>query len=368
MSTTLSSLSMGLRRTLLAIGLAAGFAASAQAATAPSYQFLTLGVGECCGVSGINNAGQAIGGGWAGDGSTSAMVWTETSLTGVVIGTYSWGVAINDAGASVGYNTSRRGNRAAYWDSSVALQLQTPGGNEESQAKSINQSGQIVGTGSVDGTQRALMWQSYSAQATILPSFGGTYLGSSASAINDAGLVVGRSELDIAKGRATLWTNGVATDLGVLHVGDGSEAYDINNAGQIIGVSGDRGVRWENGNITELGLLDGAASGTALDINNLGQMVGISTKDGQVIATLWDGQNVIDLNQFVQGSGWVLETAVGINDQGWVVGRAHNTLSGEFKSYMLISSQVPEPNALVLTLLGGGALALARRRKKSALV
>ncbi|CAH0354299.1 hypothetical protein AQB9606_03645 [Aquabacterium sp. CECT 9606] len=366
MSTTLLSRNMGLRRKLLAFVAATGLAASAQAATSPPYRFVELGVegGEYASgwVAGINNVGQAVGGSWVAD-VTSTMVWTETSA--MQVSSYSGGLAINDLGAGVGYNSSRRGNQASYWDNSVVQQLRSPGDiNDESQAESINLSGQIVGTGSVSGTAHALVWQSHSAQAAILPSVGGAHLGSSASAINDAGLVVGRSEMDFSQGRATLWTSGVPTDLGVLHEGDGSAAFDINNAGQIIGDSGGHAVRWDNGNITELGLLAGSVSGAAGDINNLGQIVGSSYKGGQAVATLWDGQSVIDLNQYAEGSEWVLVNAVGINDQGWVVGNAQHVVSGVSRPYMLIPSSVPEPNAVVLSLLGGGALALAWRRKK----
>ena len=109
--------------------------------------------------------------------------------------------------------------------------------------------------------------------------------------INDAGEVVGESgnrptcpfpRCDDA--HAFLYSGGVMTDLGTLSRGnDGhSRAFDINDAGQIVGEAvnttlGDlRAFLYSGGVMTDLGTLGGENS-RAVAINNVGQVVGEST-------------------------------------------------------------------------------------------
>ncbi len=214
---------------------------------------------------------------------------------------------------------------------------------------SINNSGVVAGQGKLQGMDyaRALTFSPGGA-ITILPALPGG--GNSAFALNDAGVVVGHSwNEDIPAGHAFAWQNGLMTDLGTFG-GVESEAYGINNAGQIVGraetASGNlHAFRWQNGVMTDLGpgqamaindlgqavgtsqialpMLFGAGpldqeSGMALDINNLGQAVGFRTSGW---AMLYTGGEAIHLNNEIPaGSGWNLERATGINDAGQIVG------------------------------------------------
>ncbi|MHC4429717.1 MAG: DUF3466 family protein [Planctomycetota bacterium] len=176
--------------------------------------------------------------------------------------------------------------------------------------------------------------------------------------IDSAGRIVGRS-LVVGPGapdRAFIWEAGVFTELGTL--GDSSAAYGINEVGQVVGRSlaelpggelGLRGFIWENGQMTALEPLSGDVATQAFDVNDAGEIVGSSwnhtvqffTTDQ---ATLWrdNGNEVIDLGvvpaqpgSCSQSPSWSKSIARAINNRGQVVGEAMCITSGAPKAAFL---------------------------------
>jgi probable HAF family extracellular repeat protein len=144
-----------------------------------------------------------------------------------------------------------------------------------------------------------------------------------ANAINNSGQVVGWSYTSSGAQRGFLWENNAMTNLGTLPGGNASEARSINNNGDIVGWSTtasdqQHAVLWpENGQIQDI---DPTSSNSqANDINDNGQAVGVS--DGR--AFIWSNQTGKQ-NLCPAGNEEPIEVcftteALGINNAGQVV-------------------------------------------------
>ncbi len=212
----------------------------------------------------------------------------------------------------------------------AATDLGTLGGAVSS-AIGINDVGQVVGFSlTASGDTRAFLWdENTTPKMTDLGALSGDDQ-STAWDINEAGQVVGRSSLKGTQGmRAFLWDNGVMTPLGFLPGHDGSTAWDINDVGQIAGYSYGGGVseafRWEGGVFTPLGTLGGASS-WGKGINNAGQVVGYSqTTSGAVHGFLWDENATPKMTDLGTLPGHIGSDAYRINAVGQVVGQSNAT-------------------------------------------
>lgn len=213
-------------------------------------------------------------------------------------------------------------------------------GGEDSWARGINDSGQVVGYSLLsDGTTRAFL---YSGGPLVdLGTLGGSV--SEAYGINDLGHVTGRSWKANGSRRAFLWTpggtNGVPTnpqmrDLGVLlKPSSYSYGYGLNNLDEVVG-EGDRSQSfiqhpflWRNGKMTDLGTLGGGqlAFANASGVNDFGQVTGSSQiADHQPSHPfLWQSGKMYDLGSLGGYAG-----GRGINSYGQVVGGS-GTPSGD---------------------------------------
>jgi probable HAF family extracellular repeat protein len=359
------------------------FLATISQANAIGYTFTDLGLGVSdSSAEAVNNAGQV-----AGNSLFRATIWNGATPTylgtlgGNEGGPYVDGAstyAINNLGQAAGNSTTGRFYHAVKWNGTTPTDLGALGPGHNSAAFAINDAGQVAGFSSAsdNSAYHATLWNGTT--PTDLGTLGG--LSSLATGINNSGQVAGYSTTLAGTTHATIWNGTTPTDLGTLG-GSYSAAFGINDVGQVVGDSYTSGnaaqhaTLWDGTALhtpTDLGTLFGGRS-SAQAINNVGQVVGFSTLwEGHMRnyvphATLWDGATPTNLNNFLTASainaGWILWSAQGINDNGWIIGKAYNYTSGEFHAFLL--TPVPEPETYAMFMAGLGLMGFIARRRKN---
>jgi probable HAF family extracellular repeat protein len=314
----------------------------------------------------INNSGQVAGYTRSSDTAvpTRAFRWSPTA--GMLnLGTLPGGGAtsaadINDAGQVVGSALlSSLASRAfRYTDGVGMVDLGTLPNHTNSVAIGINNAGQVTGSFRDSANQVPFRYvDGVGMQNLGLPPSATAATG---TAINASGQVAANG-LVAGVQRAFRYTDGS----GWLNLGtvSGSLTNDMNDAGQVVGLTSNRGYLYTDGvGLRDLGVLPGGNSSEARSINNLGQVVGHSTTvpDGALHAILYSDGVLRDLNGLISPqSGWVLVSATDISDSGLIIGLG--TRSGRNANFLL--TPVPEPSVLALGTVGAGALWFLRRRR-----
>ncbi len=311
---------------------------------------------------GLNDLGQVVGQSWNQSTVAHAFLWTKgTGLSDIgELRDENWKLRINNAGQVVG-NLLYQGQayHAVVWESGVVTDIGHLGG-AIAESRDINGSGHVVGFSRTStGMNHAFLWKD--GQMTDLMA--GVIASGSAFAVNDSDHAVGYS-YESGPQVAHLWKDGASISLGRLpgHTGSSySEAYDINNNGQIVGyswksMSSPEPFIWENGVIQALP--NAGAGGRAYAINDLGQAVGPSGG----VAVLWENNVRYSLNDLIPpDSGWILWEAYDINEGGQIVGYGRNP-NGQSRPFLL--TPIPEP-ATMLLLCGAAVPVLLKRRRKS---
>jgi probable HAF family extracellular repeat protein len=181
-----------------------------------------------------------------------------------------------------------------------------------------------------------------------------------ATAINDNGQIVGISGIcDQAVGRhtakhAVLWENGGVTNIGNLGAEWWNTPTAINQHGDVVGFAGDpafvegnplHAFIWTKDNgIKALKPLRGRVpqhvDSEAYGINEAGQVVGVSCDADQVDcrAVIWDhGVYPTDLNDLkAPGYSALLASAKDINNTGEITGRAVDPITGVLTAYLAV--------------------------------
>jgi probable HAF family extracellular repeat protein len=347
------------------------------------WTFIDLGSLDgrgCLGVD-VNNAGQVTGystyeGG--GDFDYHPFIWENGSMIdlGTIGDAYlAQPTAISEAGQVAGWSKIQPypDNHAFFWENGTMTDLGTLGGSQ-TWGEGVNSAGHVVGYQSTPGC--AFLWDGTTMQ-DLNSSSNPDWQLTGALDINDSEQIVGQGNID-GSTRAFLYDAGVITNLGVLGTGDNSSANAISESGIIVGRSTNgetyrpgpgpmtrpvnHGFLWQDGVMTDLGTLGGILS-EAFDVNASGQVVGKANyTEGDFHhhhAFLWDDGVMIDLNDLLPaGSEWELREATGINDLGYIVG--WGMVNGVERGFIL----VPEPSTLTC-LLGLGALLFARGRRNA---
>jgi probable HAF family extracellular repeat protein len=200
---------------------------------------------------------------------------------------------------------------------------------------------------------KPVVWKN--GQIEELPTYGGDPDGF-AIAINDSGQVAGASGvcstlntingLYLSPVHALLWQNGAVTDLGSLGGAFGNQAHNINNRGQVVGVSdlpGDavfHGFVWtESTGMQDVPPLPGDTYSAALSINDAGEVGGVSLDATFTILRAFLVLNGVqtDLNTLIPAdSPLQLQTVCAINSRGEVTGLAVEKSTGEYRGYLAI--------------------------------
>ncbi len=273
-------------------------AALARPATAdPGYTIVNTGIPVGGGnggymssiATGINDNGQVVGTASTQGGSssqTASWLWTAgTGLTKIIEAYRDYARDINNNGRVVG--DSRLGVftpvSAFVWTAAGGRRILPPlPGHSEAAAGAVNDKDQVAGT---SGGQRATLWDGGS--PVDLGTLGGGRRLSGGH--QQPGQVAGSSLDGGGAQRAFLWSDadgdgvsdpGEMQSLGVLPGHTRGHASAVNDAGQVVGYaettpSQQRAFLWDSeSGMTDLGVLPGYTASRALAINNNGLVVG----------------------------------------------------------------------------------------------
>lgn len=321
------------------------------------YQIADLGTlgGIWSGASDLNELGDVVGLSSVTSGAQHGFMWDSGTMYD--LGTppeylVSGATAINDAKQIVCFVNGQFQSQYAYlWEDSIWTYLGTLPDLDYSSTSDINNTQQITGYSFMLGPGEGVLgWLWEAGSMTSLGTLGGDW--SSASGINEIGQVVGYGQVynpDTLIYHACMWTNGVIVDLGVLPGETNSTASDINESGQVCGVSSHQQITypfltvmipclWDDDNIIDINLLPGYVRGSASAINDNSQIVGwMATlfSGGSTTAFIWEDGITTNLNQLIPaGSNWILKSASDINNVGQIVGTGEAP-NGETHGYLL---------------------------------
>ena len=154
--------------------------------------------------------------------------------------------------------------------------------------------------------------------------------------------------------KAVIWEKGKVEELPAYPSDTDSAVISLNDYGHAVGVSGDcisspnylRNVLWKDGKVFDLGNLGGTLVNEANNINNLGEVVGLSDLQGDTSfhAFVWtEDTGMSDLGTL---PGDTFSFAHANNDKGWIVG-ASCTADFDCRAVIWRDGQIMDLNTLI---------------------
>lgn len=362
-----------------------GHALATPAVGAPVYSGTILGTLRSDGTGtsfagGINDAGVVVG----GASSAAAIVvfrWragTGMSDRGTLVSPFpSYGFAINSSETLCGYGVTQSTGFAQPLREEMAetlFGLPRLGGGADGYAYRIAENGMSVGWSNslagcgsptcVSNPGRAVAWDA-AGNLSPLPDLGG-YFSAATDISPDGTKICGYAATPSNLQRAFRLVSGVATELPPLAGYSGSQAWGINDAGQVVGVSGQgdnrRATLWDNTTPIDLGLTPGASGSFAYQINAAGTIVGYVVHPGAAnrAVTFSPGSPPTDLNASLQTPlSYTLLHCTDVNASGQIVGQADSAgtargfvltpvgtagvETGSIASGLLLRTMIPNP-------------------------
>lgn len=263
---------------------------------------------------------------------------------------------------------------------------------------SVNNKGLVAGAANLTGdrTEHAALWQNGS--ITDLGTLGGPDSFVNSPVKNDSGEIAGFAETSTHDplGEAFclgvtffgfqdgdtclgfLWQDGVMAPLPLLEGGNNSQAYGVNNRGQVVGFAENgtqdpsctspqvlqvEAVVWEpkKGHIQRLPPLSGDPDAFGLAINDEGEVAGCSGICGNVGATscrhavVWKNGSPTDIGGLFNLAG-AINIAAAINNRGQVLGSSVRQDGSSVRSFIWQNGAITDLGILPgnpLTFLGG---------------
>jgi hypothetical protein len=357
--------------------------------------------------TGVNSAGQVPLAGYTGSGYyntylyTGGTAGTVNSINSLFTTGNTFSSAINGSGKMAVNAVTKAW---LYSGGTAGTVTQILNGSNNTGATCIDSAGDVGGA-TVSGVYTPYVYTGGSMYVLNSP-FSGVQAG--IVGINNEGQACGYNKNAVGMNPAglfaTVWTYAVsggvitsqtATDIssylvGALPTCEGSQAFAVNDSGNVVGgwsttyganQNQDSGFYVYNiasHAVTSLpaafsfytALNAGVTFGAGMSqlINDSNQVVGQELVGGVEHAAIWTSANgVQDLNTLYASalpSGFVLNDATGIDNNGDVVGVGTDSLTHANQAFLLLN-QVPEPSTLLLAASGlVGLLAYAWRKRK----
>ncbi len=236
------------------------------------------------------------------------------------------------------------------FDGQQVTSLGAPPGATYCWAEGINEQGWVVGRwGNVQtGPQGAFLWHD-GVMSDLSPDLGTPR--SDAWDINDLGQVTGEMGTNLNDGHAFIWDDGAVTVLPFVPGGFTSRGYAINNRGDVAGFGKttnpstgaieNRGFVYMDGQMTVLEPFPGDVYSQALAINDARHVLGRSFTSSSERTFIWQDGVQTDLNDLITASASVIvKGALSINNAGQIggSGRIPGVLEG---AALLLTPQAP---------------------------